>query len=325
MPGDLDSADLRIYEFNGLRLATDLSFDNLVPTPSPNASITLLARSLPFPDPGIILREFVEIQTGSVFFRLSEGAQGIQYWNSSVGLFWIEATGDRVWYNLADGADRGDIEHLVASHVISFALQLQGRVLLHASSVAIDGKAVAFSAPSGTGKSTIAAAFGRRGFEVLSDDIVPIYQLENEVFTNSYLQSIRLWDDSISALGEDPREHDLVLSNFEKRRFNAGSRWGSLVANAYRIHSIYLLRPAPAAEGTGFEVSFEDVRDTKRVIELMGCMYMRSTLRGSRAASAFRLLPLVTQAVRTRYARYPLSYDSADRLIDAVIADVSES
>lgn len=44
---------------------------------------------------------------------------------------------------------------------------------VHASSV-MSGKAVLFTAPSGNGKSTIAALLMTQGYQVLSDDFLPL-------------------------------------------------------------------------------------------------------------------------------------------------------
>ena len=45
---------------------------------------------------------------------------------------------------------------------------------LHASSVALDGQALAFTAASGGGKSTLAAALALQGFGLLCDDTLPL-------------------------------------------------------------------------------------------------------------------------------------------------------
>ena len=58
--------------------------------------------------------------------------------------------------------------------VLAFVLRLRGVVTTHASSVSVDGKAVAFIGPQGAGKSTTAAALLARGCNVLTDDVVPI-------------------------------------------------------------------------------------------------------------------------------------------------------
>ncbi|WP_276253332.1 hypothetical protein [Halomontanus rarus] len=54
------------------------------------------------------------------------------------------------------------------------AVGQQGDFVLHASAVVVDGKTVAFTGPSGRGKSTAAAACAARGHTVLADDATVI-------------------------------------------------------------------------------------------------------------------------------------------------------
>ena len=58
--------------------------------------------------------------------------------------------------------------------VIGFALRLHGRAALHASAIEIDGKAILFAGPSDAGKSTLAAAFARRGHRIVSENIAAV-------------------------------------------------------------------------------------------------------------------------------------------------------
>lgn len=78
---------------------------------------------------------------------------------------------------------------------------LQQRLIpvLHASSVATANGAVIFTGPTGSGKSLLAAAFHKRGFRVLTDDIAAIQQAA----VLPGLASLRLWEDSLRALEID--------------------------------------------------------------------------------------------------------------------------
>src|SRR5262245_26845245 len=55
------------------------------------------------------------------------------------------------------GADPRAIRLAVIGPLLGVILAQRGRFVLHASTVAIDGRAVAFTGPSGSGKSTLAA------------------------------------------------------------------------------------------------------------------------------------------------------------------------
>lgn len=84
-------------------------------------------------------------------------------------------------------------------------LLMQRKILpLHGSAVAINGKVYAFVGNSGAGKSTLASAFLKRGYHLLSDDIVPVTISNNNIpiVTPSYPQQ-KLWQESITQFGMD--------------------------------------------------------------------------------------------------------------------------
>ena len=72
--------------------------------------------------------------------------------------------------------DQGDLRWpwFVLNQVVGFAATLQGLEVLHASAVAIDGRAIAITAPSGVGKSTLATALMRLGARPVTDDVLAV-------------------------------------------------------------------------------------------------------------------------------------------------------
>jgi hypothetical protein len=72
----------------------------------------------------------------------------------------------------------------------------RGELVLHASAVAIDGGAAAFVAPTGRGKSTLAAAFARAGMPFLSDDGLVLGAEDEGYLAHPNQPSFRLWPDS---------------------------------------------------------------------------------------------------------------------------------
>jgi hypothetical protein len=58
--------------------------------------------------------------------------------------------------------------------MLGLLLQLRGRIVLQASAVAVAGGAVLFCGPTSAGKSTLAAALGRRGYPTVCDDLCAI-------------------------------------------------------------------------------------------------------------------------------------------------------
>ena len=65
-------------------------------------------------------------------------------------------------------------QRLMFAQVLPLAAALHGLPLVHASAVALGGRALAFVAPSGTGKTSVAAHLVARGASLLTDDALAV-------------------------------------------------------------------------------------------------------------------------------------------------------
>ena len=100
------------------------------------------------------------------------------------GQHWIEVPGvarfrfgqssHRVIAQPHPAAGQGLVEDAYLRAVLPLALQVQGMELLHASAVCSPRGVVAFCAESGTGKSTLAAGLGERGYRPWADDALAV-------------------------------------------------------------------------------------------------------------------------------------------------------
>ena len=88
--------------------------------------------------------------------------------------FWIEADGSRVDCHLLRDLPVGIIGHLLLGWVCTLTLPLRGLGVLHASAVAMGGRAIGFAGPPGRGKSTLVSAMGLAGWPVLTDEVLAI-------------------------------------------------------------------------------------------------------------------------------------------------------
>ncbi len=94
------------------------------------------------------------------------------------GEFLLDPEAMRVTVRLGDD-DEALREHRIVSAAVGTLLSMRGDLVLHASAVAVDGRAVLFCGPTGRGKSTLALALGEAGYRVLAEDGVAI-DLEGE-------------------------------------------------------------------------------------------------------------------------------------------------
>lgn len=94
-------------------------------------------------------------------------------------------------------------------------LAFQNVVCQHASAVAIHNNkyAIAFLGNPRQGKSTLAAAFVKAGFSLITDDVLAIDQIEGQYFARSGYPHINLWPEQIEYFAQNYRseaiEHKL--------------------------------------------------------------------------------------------------------------------
>jgi len=92
--------------------------------------------------------------------------------------FLIDTDGRRIWCGWFGAASLESLQVYLLGHALSFALVKQGYEPLHATSVVIDGNAIAFLGSSGFGKSSLAAAFLAEGHRLLTDDMLLLRRVD---------------------------------------------------------------------------------------------------------------------------------------------------
>lgn len=114
--------------------------------------------------------------------------------------FTVSANGRKAAAYPVPGVSRETIEHLYLNQIVPLALSRQRRLVLHASAVEVQDRAVAFLGMSGRGKSTLAASFSTSGYRFLTDDGLLIDNEGDGYVVHPGHPSIRLWKDSREAL-----------------------------------------------------------------------------------------------------------------------------
>lgn len=134
------------------------------------------------------------------------------------------------------------ITHLLLDHVLPRLHDLQRQLLIHASSVRVSNRAIAFIGESGAGKSTLSTSFHVNGHTLLSDDGLLIKQVDNRVSVIPTYRSLRLWSDSLSHVYKENPVVSRVTHDSDKLRVVSDcSGEGMMEDSALAI--IYLLTP----------------------------------------------------------------------------------
>ncbi len=138
-----------------------------------------------------------------------------------VGRFLVVG-GHRVVVDMQHGADARLARAVVMGQCLGVLLHQRGLLVLHASAVSVNGRAVVFVGHKGFGKSTMAAALQARGHLLVSDDVLAV-DVGSEVPTVRVGSStMRLWPEAVEAsLGRDPDELPRLSEHIEKRLYSA--------------------------------------------------------------------------------------------------------
>ncbi|MDQ3280048.1 MAG: hypothetical protein M3Q69_01400 [Acidobacteriota bacterium] len=114
-------------------------------------------------------------------------------------------------------ADPRALRLAIVGPLLGVILTQRGAFVLHASTVSIDGHAVALAGPSGRGKSTLAATLARAGHPLIADDITVIAFPNGKPTVQPGFPRVKLWPDSAAALAEDADALPLLHPNLTKR------------------------------------------------------------------------------------------------------------
>ena len=165
-------------------------------------------------DPTAMTLEFASV-------TVPDSLQWSTVWQQADGLAWAQTARDRdaFYVRIAGYVDvritaasisvaasttarESTIRHLLVDQVLPLMLAAEGRLVLHASAVQrADAGVVALAGAAGTGKSTLAAAFLRAGWNVASDDGVLVEQQGDNATAIPAYSGLRLWPDAVDATG----------------------------------------------------------------------------------------------------------------------------
>lgn len=137
---------------------------------------------------------------GRLFMSVrSHTEAGFRIWAPGHGRHLVSLDGTEITSALPRRGGLG-WQRLFFAQTLPLAAALQGLEVLHASAVGLDGCAVAFTAPSGTGKSSLAAHLVAAGAEFLTDDVLALEAHEEGVRAHAGPARVSLASDEVRAM-----------------------------------------------------------------------------------------------------------------------------
>jgi hypothetical protein len=225
------------------------------------------------------------------------------------------------------GADPAAVRWCLLGAGVNFLLAQRDAFVVHASVVAVGGRAVAFVGPSGRGKSTTAAAFLAAGHDLLADDVAAIVvdadADEGDAATGDVDAAARVVPGfaAVKLAAEAVVGVDLAAERAgdgpvaDKQFYRPTS---AAVATApVPLAAIYLL-------DDGAAVGSEPVAPGAAVVELLRETHTVATLADpAAAATALTGAGAVVDAVPVRRLTRPRSFDALPAVVAAVDRDLT--
>ncbi len=202
------------------------------------------------------------IKENQVMFRMPETA-----------IFLVQ-DGKNIFVSPFDGADEAKIRLFILGTCMGAVLMHRRILPLHGSAIAINGKAYAIVGDSGAGKSTLASAFLKRGFHLLSDDVIPV-TFNNEhmpIVTPAYPQQ-KLWLESLHHFGMESTNYQPLIAREDKF--------------AVPVESQFAAEPLPLAgifeliKGDNDQIDVQPIQNLQRFYKLYYHTYRNFFIEGS--------------------------------------------
>jgi len=255
------------------------------------------------------------------FWRLDEDTWRLGFIDAGSGACWDLTCqgGARITVRWTEGVSIPDIRTFLLYSAVTMALHLRGTPCLHASGVVVNGRGALLLGPSGTGKSTTAAALVAAGNGLLTDDVAALDLRPGEVRVHRGHPRLRLLADSAAAVNEPfdllpPVWTDRSFSS--KRYLDASAGDGALTPAPLAV--IYLLEPRDPERRYP---AVTPLAPREALQCLMRHTYGRVWLDAQRHAHLFRSLARVTELVPVRTVHRGDRLADLPRLVELLMED----
>jgi hypothetical protein len=231
---------VQFYRVSGLSVASEIALPGLIAgSAAPEPQVTIRRGAVPEALPGasasgptwqIAGRQFLFRIPGLARFLLIDGAEIVVAPEAESGL--------------------ADIPIFILGTVFGILLHQREQIVLHASAVRVNDKAVLFCGASGAGKSTLAAALAQRGYPLVTDDFCTL-TIDGASAPMVYPdgRQLKLWAQAIDRLDLAQNRGERVRQSLEKFYVEPTEAFTEPLA----LGAVYVLREALPPYAAGIE------------------------------------------------------------------------
>jgi hypothetical protein len=295
------------YFLFGLRIQSNLAIPRLALAPASTecSDVEIHLGSLP------VIHSEQQMEPKNLVYASSDedksGAPAVRVWKVMNGdalhlvyfdgvQFWLDRAGKNIWALWPDTSSLENVATYLVGPILGLLLRLRGITCLHASAVASGNRAVAFVGSEGAGKSTTAAALARRGYPVLSDDVVTLVERGGAFHVMPAYPYLCLWPDSVEKI-EGSREAFLRFTpEWDKRCLPLGSPDARFEDRALPLGAIYVF----GDRGADPTLPIEALSAQDAFIALVANTFATNLLDSAMRAAEFAVLARLVSTVPIR-------------------------
>lgn len=217
------------------------------------------------------------------------------------------------------------VENLFLGFVLSLILELKEITALHAAAVVLRNGAVAFLADNKGGKSSLAAGLMVKGYELLSDDILPVRCGAEACLADPGYPQMRLWPSQAEHFLGHYETLDLVDPDLSKRRIPVGpGDFGRFYDRPAPLRCVYLPSRRIGTEAAA-DIEIRSVPQSEALMELVRHSFIPRTVDAmDLQPQRLRRFATMLKHVRIRRLVYPSGFEHVPRVCAAILEDVDE-
>ena len=268
----------------------------------------------------------VTIRYGPVPTSLQGAAESGSFYQAAPGSFlllvegvarYLVTDGKQVVIQREPGAEHEEITLFLLGCAFAPLLQQRGLLPLHCSGIVVEGGCIAFVGHSGIGKSSLAGAFLKRGYPILTDDILVI-SLVSDGTPQAYpgYPQLKLWPDTISKLGEARQSLLPIRPGIDKFRRPIREEF---YKDALPLKRLYVLGISDAGE-----IEMAPMSGSAKLTAIISHTYHLGFLKGlGKGPEHFRQCNALAERLTVKKVTRPREPYLLEELADALEADFS--
>lgn len=259
--------------------------------------------------------------SGDISLSLAGIGKGFLLRFPSLADFVIDGDGSHISAWLVPENDEDTLRHLLLDQVLPRVLSHQGRLVLHASAVCVDGRVLAFVGETGSGKSTLAASLYLSGYRLLTDDGLLIQEEGGCIKALSCYPGLRLWPESVAVLFGESVNMKAMASYSPKNRVGLPRNNNN---NQLELAALFVLRnPALGDEAVAVRVSPLSQRDA--CMELVRNSFQLDVSNHKKLTGLFAAASNVAERLPVFLLSYPRNFSFLPDVHEAIIQQFRDS